>query len=81
MVSGSHHFGVVVAVTGSVFAVQTGVVVNLTVVSHRLRVRCFFMVFFQISSMTTKNGMLADERKGMVWQDVAVRIVLSSPHE
>jgi hypothetical protein len=65
MVSGSHHFGVVVAVTGSVFAVRTGVViVNLTVVLRRSRVRCFFTVFFQILSMTTKNGR---QMKGKEW--------------
>jgi hypothetical protein len=43
---------------GSVFVVQTGaVVVNLTVVSRRLRVHCLFTVFFQMLSMTTENGM------------------------
>src|ERR1700733_161805 len=63
-VSGSHHFGVVVAVTGSVFAVRTGtVIVDLTVVSRRSRAHCFFAAFFQISSMTTKNGMRCAQRR------------------
>jgi hypothetical protein len=59
-VAGSHHFGVVVLVTGSVLVVsvvRTGVVrVGVTVASRKSRARCFFAAFFQMLSMVTENG-------------------------
>ena len=62
-VSGSHQCGAVVAVTGFWYDVAVSIAqieavrVDLAVVSRRSRARCFFAAFFQILSMTTKNGM------------------------
>ena len=61
-VSGSHQCGAVVAVMGfwcdiAVSIAQTEAVrVDLAVVSRRSRARSFFAAFFQMLSMTTKNG-------------------------